>query len=248
MSAPHSATEQKRLIATAIRALTQNTASGESLAQPDMLAELITSYSDFQLGVWIVKILEGVNASVANKVEERLTRATLEPWINETFMAAVKASSPALVKSCAETTIRAVPISTVKPELEPFLKDKTLGDVIALLLKENATLKEELSLTREYVLATRSMLGQFVQLVSKDGGEVKIYTTAKDGYEFFTRRPDIEKQMDPPISPGAKWDMTGLCGVCAKPAGKKCCAGVLYCGRECQRYDWQVHKKTCVRK
>eukprot|EP00026_Physarum_polycephalum_P009439 Phypoly_transcript_09563.p2 GENE.Phypoly_transcript_09563~~Phypoly_transcript_09563.p2 ORF type:complete len:162 (+),score=14.83 Phypoly_transcript_09563:291-776(+) len=37
------------------------------------------------------------------------------------------------------------------------------------------------------------------------------------------------------------------CAQCQKPGTKKCalCQSVFYCGRECQKSHWKVHKKAC---
>ncbi len=41
--------------------------------------------------------------------------------------------------------------------------------------------------------------------------------------------------------------VTGRCAFCSKEAGKSCakCRLVVYCGKDCQRQHWKVHKKTC---
>uniref|UniRef100_A0A7S0C5T9 MYND-type domain-containing protein n=1 Tax=Proboscia inermis TaxID=420281 RepID=A0A7S0C5T9_9STRA len=40
------------------------------------------------------------------------------------------------------------------------------------------------------------------------------------------------------------------CKVCNEPAKNKCsrCKTMNYCGQDCQRAHWKVHKKTCVAK
>ena len=41
--------------------------------------------------------------------------------------------------------------------------------------------------------------------------------------------------------------MQKVCFVCLQPSRLKCsrCDAVQYCGRECQKKDWKVHKHNC---
>lgn len=52
-----------------------------------------------------------------------------------------------------------------------------------------------------------------------------------------------------PADPDKKGSVR-YCAVCSKPAKSTCsqCGIMSYCGRDCQRVHWRVHKKTCVSK
>ena len=70
----------------------------------------------------------------------------------------------------------------------------------------------------------------------------KLKKTAKQPFAIFRLHPTamgvVEDLGD---------DDAGICPVCQKLAETKCtgCRKLFYCGRDCQRRHWKVHKFDC---
>jgi len=200
MSAALSADQIRAGMAECLRALKERLSEGE--AADEQLANLITTYIDDQFKNHASKIADNVDQAVRDCLEESLKKAQVDSLLQVTGVAQ---TAEFVTNAAAVAAVKSVPLKVVMGDNADFcfpdVANQSVGETLVLVCKEHLKLKAELAKMGEYCKNLRGFLDELVQVVSNDGGEVKVFTAS----EAFSRRKDIEQPVKTtPLTPEEK--------------------------------------------
>jgi hypothetical protein len=202
MSAALSADQIRTGMAECLRALRERLSEGE--AADEQLANLITTYIDEQFKDHVNKVADHVDQAVRDCVDDALKKSLLQ-------ITGVSQTAEFVTNAAAVAAVKSVPLKVVMGDNADFcfpeIANQSIGETVVLVCKEHLKLKAELAKANAYCQSLRALLNELVQVVSNDGGEVKVFTAseAMDPNAIFARRKDIEKSVTiAPLTPEEK--------------------------------------------